>query len=161
MRRLGSIRDQKVDVRIIAATNQALEKLVSEGRFRSDLFFRLRIVELAPPPLRARGDDIPLLARHFLAQQSARYNKAALRFSAATEQAMLEYPWPGNVRELRNVIEQTVLLASGPIIETTQLPFCTVLRNSQPNTSPVDRSNSGLSLEQSESDTHFTASSMR
>jgi len=150
VRRLGSIRDQKVNVRIIAATNQALEKLVSEGRFRSDLFFRLRIVELALPPLRGRGNDILLLARHFLAQQSARYNKAALRFSAAAEQAMLEYPWPGNVRELRNVIEQTVLLASEPMIEATQLPFCTVLGSMQPNTRPVDRGDSELSLEQSE-----------
>jgi DNA-binding NtrC family response regulator len=127
VRRLGSVRDQKVNVRIVAATHQPLEQRVSEGRFRSDLFFRLRIVQLALPPLRERGADILLLARDFLAHQSGRYNKGQLRFSAAAEQAMLNYPWPGNVRELRNVIEQTVLLAADPVIEPAQLPFCAIL----------------------------------
>jgi DNA-binding NtrC family response regulator len=151
VRRLGSVRDQKVNVRIIAATHQPLEELVNDGRFRSDLFFRLRIVELALPPLRERGDDILLLARHFLAHQSTRYNKGQLRFSAAAERAMLGYRWPGNVRELRNVIEQTVLLASEQLIEPSQLPFCAVLGSIPENASgaaaPKDVS---LSLEHAE-----------
>ena len=150
VRRLGSIRDQKVNVRIIAATNQPLEQLVSEGRFRSDLFFRLRIVELTLPPLRARSEDILRLARHFLAQQSARYNKTALRFNAAAEQAMLDYKWPGNVRELRNVIEQTVLLANEPSIGPAQLPFCAVLGSPSTPLQRLDRTEASLSLEDTE-----------
>lgn len=132
IRRLGSVRDQKVNVRIVAATHQSLEERVREGLFRSDLYFRLRIVQLTLPPLRERGDDILLLARHFLAQQSRRYNKDHMRFSAAAEAAMLAYPWPGNIRELRNVVEQTVLLAVSPVIEPAHLPFCAVLGNVPP-----------------------------
>jgi DNA-binding NtrC family response regulator len=150
VRRLGSVRDQKVNVRIIAATHQPLEQLVSEGRFRSDLFFRLRIVQLALPPLRERGDDILLLAGHFLAHQSTRYNKGQLRFSAAAERAMLGYRWPGNDRELRNVIEQTVLLASDQLIEPSQLPFCAVLGSIPENASAAAPKDVSLSLEQAE-----------
>lgn len=143
VRRLGSVHDRKVDIRIVAATHQPLEQLVREGRFRADLFFRLRIVELNLPPLRARGDDILLLARHFLALQSRRYRKPELRFSPDAEQALLRYAWPGNIRELRNVAEQCVLLASGPQIEAAQLPFCAVLA-SPPRTAPVDAGATGL-----------------
>ena len=152
VRRLGSVRDQKVNVRIIAATHQPLEQLVSEGRFRSDLFFRLRIVQLALPSLRERGEDILLLARQFLAQQSVRYNKGQLRFSAAAESAMLSYAWPGNVRELRNVIEQTVLLASDPVIEPAQLPFCSVLGNPPADNTPIVAPEGSMSLDQLERD---------
>jgi DNA-binding NtrC family response regulator len=127
VRRVGSLRDQKVDLRIVAATHRPLESLVQEGKFRSDLFFRLRIVELAVPPLRARGDDILLLARHFLAIHAHRYNKANLRLSPAVEQLLMTHRWPGNVRELRNVIEQAVLLARGELIDTDQLNLCAVL----------------------------------
>lgn len=127
VRRLGSLRDQRVNVRIVAATHQPLERLVSQGRFRQDLYFRLRIVQVDVPPLCQRGEDILLLARHFLALQSARYRKTGLAFSRAAELSMLAYSWPGNVRELRNVIEQTVLLATDPVIEAAQLPFCAVL----------------------------------
>lgn len=150
VRRLGSVRDQKVNVRIIAATHQPLEQLVSEGRFRSDLFFRLRIVQLTLPPLRERGDDILLLARHFLSIQSKRYNKGQLRFSEATERAMLGYGWPGNVRELRNVIEQSVLLATDQVIEPSQLPFCAVLGTGAVKATRLVSSDDSLSLEQSE-----------
>lgn len=160
VRRLGSIRDQKVNVRIIAATHQPLEQLVNEGRFRSDLYFRLRIVQLLLPPLRERGEDILLLARFFLAQQSARYHRGEMRFSAAAESAMLAYGWPGNIRELRNVIEQTVLLAADQVIEPAQLPFCAVLGNmaataspAAPSPAPAQPSTTApgnLSLEQSE-----------
>ena len=135
VRRLGSVRDRKVNVRIIAATHQPLERLVSEGRFRSDLYFRLRIVQLALPPLRQRSHDILTLAAHFLALQGARYNKKALRFSPAAERALLAYSWPGNVRELRNVIEQTVLLATEPVIDAGQLPFCGLLAQTPPSAS--------------------------
>ena len=153
IRMLGSVRDRKVNVRIIAATHQPLEQLVSEGRFRSDLFFRLRIVQLSLPSLRERGDDILLLARHFLAHQSGRYHKGPLRFSAEAEKAMLNYPWPGNVRELRNVIEQTVLMAVDPVIEPSHLPFCAVLgvvAEGSSTTLANPSAESGLTLELAE-----------
>jgi DNA-binding NtrC family response regulator len=123
VRRLGAVRDQKVDVRIVAATHQPLDQLVAQGRFRADLYFRLRMVQLELPPLRERGEDIMLLAREFLAQQSIRYRKQGLSFSAEAAEALRNHAWIGNVRELRNLIEQTVLLASDPVIVPKQLAF--------------------------------------
>ena len=153
VRRLGSVRDQKVNVRIVAATHQSLEQRVREGLFRSDLYFRLRIVQLTLPPLRERGEDILMLARHFLAQQSRRYNKADLHFSTAAEAAMLAYPWPGNIRELRNIVEQTVLLSSAPLIESAHLPFCALLGGQAlSEDGPSLPPDSGLSLEHVERD---------
>ncbi|MCG3113231.1 MAG: sigma-54 dependent transcriptional regulator [Candidatus Manganitrophus sp. SB1] len=121
IRRLGNLREQKVDVRIITATNQSLEEAVRQGRFRRDLFFRLRIIHLELPPLRSRGSDILLLAKHFLKIQSRRYGKQEMAFSPEAEKALLNYSWPGNVRELRNMIEQTVLLSRQETIEPDQL----------------------------------------
>ncbi len=115
VRRLGSLRDQQVDVRIVAATHRPLETLVAEGRFRADLLFRIRIVHLAVPALRDRESDVMLLAQHYLAAarealRQARRCRCRTRCSAA----LRRHRWPGNVRELRNVMEQAVLLASGP-----------------------------------------------
>jgi transcriptional regulator with PAS, ATPase and Fis domain len=117
VRRLGSVRDSAVNVRIIAATHQPLEELVAAGRFRSDLFFRLRIVHIAVPALRNRGGDILLLANHFLALHARRYGKNGLRLSGEVENQLLRHHWPGNVRELRNVIEHAVLMSSGSLID--------------------------------------------
>ncbi|MCJ7839134.1 MAG: sigma-54 dependent transcriptional regulator [Burkholderiales bacterium] len=124
VRRLGSARDQHVDVRIIAATHRSLERLVREGKFRSDLYFRLRIVQIAITPLRDRVDDVLYLARHFLEVQGARYGRRGMSFSPETEEMLRNHPWPGNVRELRNIVEQAVLLAVGPVIEADQLNLC-------------------------------------
>jgi DNA-binding NtrC family response regulator len=124
VRRLGGLREQSVDVRFIAATNRDLEKMVREGRFRADLFFRLRIVDIAVPPLRARGDDVLVLARTFLKVHGARYGKPNLKLSESAERALGGYAWPGNVRELRNAVEQAVLLADKDVIEASQFPFC-------------------------------------
>ena len=124
VRRLGGLREQTVDVRFVAATNRDLEKMVRDGRFRADLFFRLRIVHIAVPPLRARGDDVLLLARTFLKAHGARYGKPNLRLSESAQRALCGYAWPGNVRELRNSVEQAVLLAEREVIEATQFPFC-------------------------------------
>jgi DNA-binding NtrC family response regulator len=121
VRRLGNLRDQKVDVRIVAATHQPLETRVREGRFRADLFYRLRIVELGMPPLRERGDDILLLARHFLALHAARYGRPTLELDADARARLLAHAWPGNVRELRNLMEQAVLLCPGPQLDASQL----------------------------------------
>ena len=111
IRRLGSVRDRTVDVRIISATNRPLEELVAAGKFRSDLLFRLRIVTLHAPPLRERGEDALLLARHFLARFAANYARGGMSFGPDAERAIRSHSWPGNVRELRNVVEQAVLLA--------------------------------------------------
>jgi DNA-binding NtrC family response regulator len=121
LRRLGSVREQRANVRIVAATNRDLEQAVRDGQFRADLLFRLRIVHFELPPLRARGTDITLLARHFLDQQARRYRKGTLAFTLAAEAAMLRYAWPGNVRELRNVLEQAVIMASGLQIDAADL----------------------------------------
>jgi two-component system response regulator AtoC len=124
VRRLGGLREQTVDVRFVAATNRDLEKMVQDGRFRADLFFRLRIVHIAVPPLRARGDDVLALARMFLKMHGARYGKPDLALSETAERALRRYAWPGNVRELRNAVEQAVLLAHDAVIDASQFPFC-------------------------------------
>ena len=121
VRRIGSLREQRVDVRIVAATHRPLEALVAEGRFRADLYFRLGVVQLRRPPLRERSADILLLARHFLQVHAQRYGKPVPVLAEAAERALLEHRWPGNVRELRNVIEQAVLLDSSGIIAARQL----------------------------------------
>ena len=121
LRRIGSLRDQRVNVRIVAATHRPVEALVREGRFRADLYFRLRVVQLVVPPLRERGADIVALARRFVALHAARYGKPAPALTAAAERRLLAHPWPGNVRELRNVLEQAVLLGSGAVIDAAQL----------------------------------------
>ena len=122
-RRLGGLRDQHVNVRIVSATHRPLEQMVKAGQFRADLYYRLRIVELKVPPLRERGADILRLARHFLQVQGQRYRKADLTLSTEAEAAMLRHAWPGNVRELRNAMEQAVLLSQGPQIGLRELAF--------------------------------------
>jgi len=121
IRRLGATRDRPVNVRIISATNQPLEQAIQENRFRSDLYYRLRVLQLELPPLRERGNDILMLADLILEQQSKRYSKPTLHLSAAARGALLVNHWPGNVRELRNCIEQAVLMAQDSVIEPNLL----------------------------------------
>jgi transcriptional regulator with GAF, ATPase, and Fis domain len=121
LRRLGSVRERKVNIRIISATNRDLEQMVRDGRFRSDLYFRLRVITLTMPPLRTTGSDILRIAEHYLESHARRYGKKDLRFSREAEQILLRHDWPGNVRELRNMLEQTVLLAPEPVIGPEQL----------------------------------------
>lgn len=120
VRRVGGLRDQPVNVRIVAATHRSLEAMVTDGRFRADLYFRIRMVHLAIPALRERGDDILMLADHFLALHARRYGKEGLTMSAGARRALQSHRWPGNVRELRNVMEQAVLMASGPVVESLE-----------------------------------------
>jgi Nif-specific regulatory protein len=115
--RVGGSTPIKVDVRVVAATNQPLEKNIQEGKFRRDLFFRLQVVEVRVPPLRERPTDIPLLAEHFLKRFVRETGRRIRGFSQAALQKLEHYPWPGNVRELRNVIERAVALGRGPNIE--------------------------------------------
>ncbi|MBI2317316.1 MAG: sigma-54-dependent Fis family transcriptional regulator [Betaproteobacteria bacterium] len=123
LRRIGSVRERKVNIRIISATNQDLEHMVQEGRFRSDLYFRLRVITLTMPPLRTTGEDVVRIARFYLQSHAKRYGKKGLRFSPEAEEVLLSHRWPGNVRELRNMLEQTVLLAPDEEITAEQLPI--------------------------------------
>ncbi|CAA9236092.1 MAG: Two-component system response regulator protein [uncultured Chthoniobacterales bacterium] len=120
--RVGGNQPLKADVRLIAATNKDLEKLVSEGKFRDDLFFRLNVVHITMPPLRARKEDIPLLVHGFLRHFCKVNEKPLLDLTAEAMNTLLTYDWPGNVRELRTAIEHGVVMASGPKITLRELP---------------------------------------
>ena len=120
--RLGGTDTIKVDVRILAATNADLRKLVVTGHFREDLFYRLNVINIALPPLRDRKEDIPLLVDHFLKKFSEENGRPGLQFSPAAMKAVMDYDWPGNVRELENAVERAVVLASGALLEPSLLP---------------------------------------
>jgi|GEM_PF-3981490 len=111
--RVGDETTKSVDVRIIAATNRDLEKMVQEGNFREDLYYRLMVFPIEVPPLRERLDDIPLLTRHFLDESCKRFKKQCYGLSEQTVNILKDYHWPGNIRELQNVIERAVILSSG------------------------------------------------
>jgi formate hydrogenlyase transcriptional activator len=117
--RLGSSRTQKVDVRLIAATNVDLDQLVFDKRFRSDLYYRLNVFPIIIPPLRDRREDIPLLARWFTQKFALRMRKSIRSIPARILSALVEYHWPGNVREMENLIERAVILSSGPELEVS------------------------------------------
>ncbi len=121
-KRVGGVDDITVDVRVIAATNQRLEEAVSGGAFREDLFYRLKVVSIELPPLRERGRDILLLARHFMSVYSAKFGKGFSSIQPEAEEALLAYSWPGNVRELKNVLERIVLLEEGNTLLKEHLP---------------------------------------
>src|ERR1035437_5180711 len=119
---LRVLQEIQVDVRIIAATNIDLHKEVREGRFREDLYYRLNVICVDLPPLRARREDIPLLAQHFLDFYSNENNLAPRKLSSDALRTLVDYAWPGNVRELENTIERSVVLSSGPVIGSELLP---------------------------------------
>jgi formate hydrogenlyase transcriptional activator len=123
--RLGSSRTLRTDARLIAATNRDLEAMVSEQKFRSDLFFRLNVFPVHVPPLRERQGDIPLLVRHFTQQFSRRMNRLIETIPSAAMDALSRYHWPGNIRELQNVIERAVIISTGPVlsVDVTDLKF--------------------------------------
>ena len=120
--RVGGSKPIKVDVRVIAATNRDLAKMVEQGKFREDLYWRLRVVTIAMPPLRTRKGDIPVLATHFLKELAAANGKPAKPLGEDALPALMGYDWPGNVRELRAAIEHGVVMASGPKITLRDLP---------------------------------------
>ncbi len=134
---VGGRRAQSVDVRIVAATNKDLVKLVQKGAFREDLFFRLNVLAILIPPLRERDDDILLLARHFAARFAREAGKPTPRFSEKALQALAHYDWPGNVRELENVIQRLVIMTDGDLIEIPDLP--PLMRFSVPREAGMNR----------------------
>jgi formate hydrogenlyase transcriptional activator len=122
---VGSSRTQRVDVRVIAATNRNLEEAVRAGRFRSDLFFRLNVFPLTVPPLRDRRGDIRMLVMYFVGELSAKLGKRVTSVADETIERLVGYGWPGNVRELQNIVERALILSSGPVLEIdpSMLPF--------------------------------------
>jgi NtrC-family two-component system response regulator AlgB len=120
--RVGEARTRASNIRILAATNHALESEITAGRFREDLFYRLNVIEVTLPPLRQRVADILPLAEHLLGFFVRQSGKAISGFAEPVREAILRYPWPGNIRELRNVVERGVILASGPLVELQHLP---------------------------------------
>jgi DNA-binding NtrC family response regulator len=142
---VGGTQEIQVDVRIVAATNVNLEQAVKEGRFREDLFYRLNVICLELPPLRARRQDIPLLAAHFLKFYADENDVPTPTLAAEAMRIMMDYEWPGNVRELENAMERGVVLANGPVLTQDLLPgqlrgntYSTALLEQRPDTSLFD-----------------------
>ncbi len=126
---LGSSETTKVDVRILAATNSDLKRLVEDGKFREDLYYRLNVINLVLPPLRERKEDVPLLVEHFFAKYCEENSKfltpdgqSLLRFEPEAMQVLIEHNWPGNVRELENAVERAVVLATDQTVPVSVLP---------------------------------------
>lgn len=119
--RLGSVQAQSIDVRFITATNADIHMLVEQDKFRQDLLYRINTIEIYLPPLRERGNDIILLAEHFMNRFNLKYKKEIKTISSDAKKFMLNYPWPGNVRELQNVVERAVILSSGRSLSLNDL----------------------------------------
>jgi len=122
-KRVGGLRDIEVDIRVVAATNQDLEQLCRQEKFRKDLFYRLNVCPVLIPPLVERRDDILPLARHFISQYNAKFNKAIQGLEPEAERLFLSYSWPGNVRELKNAIERAMIFETGPRISAQHVPI--------------------------------------
>ena len=146
--RLGSNRTQHIDVRVIAATNQDLRRALEQGTFREDLYYRLNVVPMEIPPLRARKEDIPYLARHFVTQLAPESGGRVTSITEGAIDKLMQYDWPGNVRELENVIERSLVMAPGETLDATDIRLDMTLR-----TRPVSGDFSlpgGMSLDQYE-----------
>jgi DNA-binding NtrC family response regulator len=137
VRRVGENRSRPVDARVVAATNRSLAEEVAAGRFRQDLYYRLRVIELRVPPLRDRPDDVMPLARAFLAETARRMGRKLTGFTPRAADQLLRYEWPGNVREVQNAIEHAVALAAGSRVDVDDLPE--ELRAAMPRPRPAGR----------------------
>ncbi len=144
--RVGGIGTQKVDIRVIAATNQDIEQLLKSGQFREDVYYRINVISITMPPLREREEDIPLLADYFVREFCEKYNKPTIGISSDALELFMKYAWHGNVRELKNVVHQAVLMTNSDIILPEHLPE--TLRQSKPATQPIVKA--GATLEEME-----------
>ncbi len=144
--RIGGSRAIKVNIRVVAATNQDLKKMVQQGRFREDLFYRLNVIPIKIPPLRERTGDIPILINQFLSEFSRKKKKKMLRVPPATMHCLTSYSWPGNVRELENLMERLVILVDGETIEPHDLPERMIQTPAPEKLMEVDFPDGGLPL---------------
>jgi two-component system response regulator HydG len=119
---LGANEEIEVNVRLVAATNAPLQKMVADGKFRQDLYYRLNVVNIYLPPLRERRGDVPLLLDHFCKEFSARYHKEVRGFSRHARQALMSFDWPGNIRQLRNCVERMLVLDTDGLLDVDDLP---------------------------------------
>ncbi|HWA74715.1 MAG TPA: sigma 54-interacting transcriptional regulator [Polyangiaceae bacterium] len=142
--RLGENRSRKVDFRLVAACNRDLRLEASDGRFRSDLYYRISVTTLRVPPLRDRIGDLPTVVEHFASNVANRHGRSAKRFAPETLAALCHYGWPGNLRELRNVVEATALLTDGDVVTPKDLPSA-IRASPAPCLSPSVCAESGLS----------------
>ena len=140
--RLGGSRSVPVDVRVIAATNINLRQAVRDRAFREDLYYRLNVVPITVPPLRDRRDDIPLLVEHFIRKYAREFNRDVRGVSAGALEILMRYDWPGNVREMENIVQRSVVLAGGPVLQLRDLP----LDLAMPETGPRLAEDTGLPL---------------
>jgi len=127
--RVGSNRETDIDIRLICATNCDLMKMVSEGNFREDLFYRINTIMIEVPPLRDRVDDIPILANHFLKGYCEKYNKGPMKLNTHALEKLANYDWPGNVRELQHSIEKAVIMSDSTVLLPTDFEFRSSSRN--------------------------------
>ena len=155
LQRVGSVDLRKVDVRVIAATNRRLDGEVAAGRFRSDLYYRLNVVEITVPPLRERSEDIPYLTAAFVRKFARDFERPITGLTAAAEERLSRWPWPGNVRELRNVIERACLLCEGHLLTEADLsrslkepPSAHAVAEDEPGGPPPDRDEVRTALDQ-------------
>ena len=148
LERVGGEDTISVDVRIVAATNTPAADLLATEGFREDLYYRLHVVPVTLPPLRARRDDIPLLAEHFVAKLRSRTRSRATAVAPAAMERLVDYDWPGNVRQLENVIERALVLAEGDVLEAGDLPLLVNVNGSRPGPSgaPGDATADGIDL---------------
>jgi transcriptional regulator with PAS, ATPase and Fis domain len=133
--KVGSKTPIPFDIRLVCATNKNLEEMVSKNLFREDLYYRINTIVIEIPPLRERGEDIVLLAEHFLKEYAAKYEKFNLKFSSKTLEKLMKYNWPGNVRELRHTIEKAVILCDSDIL----MPEDFIISHSAQQPSPGQR----------------------
>jgi formate hydrogenlyase transcriptional activator len=147
--RLGSTFTRRVDVRIVAATNQDLAMRVSEKQFRMDLYYRLNVFPVALPPLRLRPNDIPTLVAHFVHRYAARMSKQVSRISKDAMDALQRYPWPGNIRELQNLIERAVILTKSDVLQIPPLPSRLPIRTEPVTLAEAERDHILHALEES------------
>jgi DNA-binding NtrC family response regulator len=131
-RRMGDVRDRRVDIRLISATHQSLAELVREKRFRSDLYFRISTIPLSVPPLRERPEDVPILAAQILETLAARSGHGKITIAEDAARALSTYSWPGNIRELRNVLERAILLSGRNVLARRDLRFEATEANASP-----------------------------
>ncbi|MBX7255152.1 MAG: sigma-54 dependent transcriptional regulator [Candidatus Hydrogenedentes bacterium] len=144
---VGGTAGKKVDVRVLSATNRDLRQRVKEGAFREDLFYRLNVIPITVPPLRERGDDIPLLTKHFVQAQAEKMGRGSFEVSPEAAEALQRFHWPGNVRELANVVERAVALCRGDRIEIGDLPPYIAEHMQEPAEALKELPSDGLDLE--------------